>query len=422
MTSADKSADKFSGESLPGTLWKCHGAWHWRVTLPGAEKRKDYTLTMPFTGARIPADASISLAESAAWRLWENAARQIDAGHDAPAFTVNDLCDRWAAHAAKYYSGSNEATDCVSGLRLFREMFGRRPAEAMTHPDMIAYRNALVAKDYVRTTVNKYLGYAKRMFAWALDERLISAQLKAECTAISSIKPHRGSVREGKPVCAIDDATVEKTCREMPPSLADMVRVHRLCGARPDEMCGMAWELIEKRKRIWVYRPGNHKNKWRNKPRAIVLGPRAQAILAKYADVGGVKVPGPCYIFSPQLALVESYRRVIEGAKCHRRNVKGSPRMVGLKWNTNSYNKAVANAVEKVKAKTPAKDRDKFPCWHPNQLRHTCATEVRRRFGIDAASAVLGHTLGLRITNRYSFEAAEDDMINAATPAMMELG
>ncbi len=39
MKSADKSADTKTGESLPGTLWKCHGAWHWRVTLPGAEKR-----------------------------------------------------------------------------------------------------------------------------------------------------------------------------------------------------------------------------------------------------------------------------------------------------------------------------------------------------------------------------------------------
>ena len=402
--SADRSADTKRGKSLPGSLWKCHGAWHWRVALPGSEGRKDYTLVMPCSGERIPASANKSLAESAAWRLWENAARQA-AGGNAPTFTVNDLCDRWAAHAATYYAGSKEAVDCVRGLRLFREMFGNRPVEALTHPDMIAFRDALARKNYVRGTVNKYLGFAKRMFAWALDERIISAQTKAECTAIAPLKPHRGSVRESTPIEAVPDADVERTCAELVPSIADMVRVHRLCGARPDEMCQLNWQLVEKRGEVWLFRP-HHKNEWRNKPRVIVFGPRAQRILAKYEGEG--------FVFSPQLAVAEQYNRIIAAAKCHRKpeKVKGVPRKAGERWLVNAYARAITNAAA----------RAGVAHWHPNQLRHTCATEVRRKFGIEAASAVLGHTLGLRITNRYSFEAAEDEIIRAATPAMMKLG
>jgi len=30
-------------------------------------------------------------------------------------------------------------------------------------------------------------------------------------------------------------------------------------------------------------------------------------------------------------------------------------------------------------------------CWSPNQLRHTAATEIRQRFGLEAAQAALGH-------------------------------
>ena len=30
--------------------------------------------------------------------------------------------------------------------------------------------------------------------------------------------------------------------------------------------------------------------------------------------------------------------------------------------------------------------------WHPNQLRHTYATEVRERFGLEAAQVTLGHS------------------------------
>ena len=29
--------------------------------------------------------------------------------------------------------------------------------------------------------------------------------------------------------------------------------------------------------------------------------------------------------------------------------------------------------------------------WSPNQLRHSAATEIRRRYGLEAAATVLGH-------------------------------
>ena len=384
MKSADTSADRSRRETLPGTLWESHGAWHWRVTLPGKNERKDYTLKMPFTAARIPAsDSTRGVAESAAWRMWEDAARQAETGSGGPVFTVNELCDRWCAHAKSYYSESKEAIDSARGLRLFRDMFGKRPVETLTHPDMIEYRNALAAKGYVRTTVNKYLGYAKRMFTWALDERIVSAQVKAETTAISPLKPHRGNVKEGKSVTAVPDETVKLTCKELFLPLADMVRVHRLCGARPDEVCQLAWPDIERRGKVWVFRPGKHKNAHRMIPRAIVLGPKAQAILKKYEGDG--------YVFSPR---------------------QTAGRNVSERWKVEAYHRAISRAAE----------RADVPHWHPNQLRHTCATEIRRRIGMAAASAVLGHTLGLRITDRYSFEAAEDEIIKAATPAMMKMG
>lgn len=29
--------------------------------------------------------------------------------------------------------------------------------------------------------------------------------------------------------------------------------------------------------------------------------------------------------------------------------------------------------------------------WHPHQLRHTLGTEIRRKYGIEAAQVLLGH-------------------------------
>ena len=49
------------------------------------------------------------------------------------------------------------------------------------------------------------------------------------------------SAPERQPVRPVDDATVEKTVERMVPNTADMVRVHRLTGMRPCELCAMRW-------------------------------------------------------------------------------------------------------------------------------------------------------------------------------------
>jgi site-specific recombinase XerC len=33
-----------------------------------------------------------------------------------------------------------------------------------------------------------------------------------------------------------------------------------------------------------------------------------------------------------------------------------------------------------------------LPHWHPNQLRHSAATKIRRQFGLEAAQVILGHS------------------------------
>lgn len=49
-------------------------------------------------------------------------------------------------------------------------------------------------------------------------------------------------------------------------------------------------------------------------------------------------------------------------------------------------------------------------CWAPNQLRHSAATEIRKRFGIEAAQVTLGHAAA-DVTQVY----AERDLEKAAS-------
>ena len=93
--------------------------------------------------------------------------------------------------------------------------------------------------------------------------------------------------------------------------------------------------------KVWEYRPTAHKTEHHGKARIIMIGPRAQAVLAPWLDGDGP-------IFG---RLVASYRRAI-----HR-----------------------------------GCDRAGIPRWSPNRLRHTAATMIRRDFGLEAGAVVLGH-------------------------------
>ena len=54
----------------------------------------------------------------------------------------------------------------------------------------------------------------------------------------------------------------------------------------------------------------------------------------------------------------------------------------------------------------------KVPHWHPHQLRHTRATEVRKTYGLEAAQVSLGHAQA-KVTEVY----AKRDLILASKVA-----
>ena len=163
----------------------------------------------------------------------------------SPIFTVNELCDRWIVHAQTYYRRPDGApsgrADIQSPLvRDLRELYGRRPVEALTHPDMLKLRDRLLQRGLARSTINSILSGVRGIFKWALDEALISAQAKAELTQVANLKAFRSPARETEPIRAVPDDDIERTCAALPESLADLVRVHRLTGMRPAEPAGFA--------------------------------------------------------------------------------------------------------------------------------------------------------------------------------------
>jgi len=391
-----------------GSVYDNNGYWYVCVRLPGEDRRHKRPLCAPGSDRAMRSDRPREMAIEAAQRLWEDATRQH---RDAPTtgITVDGLCSAYLRHAAVYYHGEGgEAATCACACRMWREMYGSRPVSELVHTDMLAVRDALVRQGLARVTVNRYVGIiGNRILPWALDEGLIRASVKGELSQVMPLKRNRSEARETSPVRPVGDEAVSATLAHMMPNTADMVKVHRLTGMRPEEICAMRWSEIDTGRTPWVYRPADHKNGWRGQCRVILIGPKARAILERHRETA--------YPFSPVAAVYELMMQRRENAAQPSRTSRADPharRKPRDHWDTCAYTKTIKAACRRANVDE----------WSANQLRHAFATEVRRAFGLEACRAVLGHSSGMRVTDRYSFEAAEDEVIRNASEAVEALG
>jgi integrase len=69
------------------------------------------------------------------------------------------------------------------------------------------------------------------------------------------------------------------------------------------------------------------------------------------------------------------------------------------RYGIDAYRRAISRAVQRAN-ETIVKEAAEMgisspaliPAWSPNQLRHSCATAIRREFGLEAAQVILGHS------------------------------
>lgn len=389
---------------MKGTIYNNNGKWYYAVRLPGEKKRKARPLKAPGHDVALSADRPRELAVQAAWRIWEDATRKVPTT-TIRSNTVEEICAAYLEHTLTYYRRPDgEQTSEVSlarlSLRTLRDMYGEQPATALTHGDMLRVREAMCADGTLsRTTVNAYMARIRRMWTWALDAALIPAVLKAELTQVQPLKPNRTTLREPVPVMPVPDADIERTVAAMPENVADMVRVHRLTGMRPEEICAMRWTHIDTSATPWVYRPPFHKTQWRGMVRVVLIGARARAILSKYRDGKFDEYP-----FAPARVIANPPP---SGIRAHLPIKRGM-----ASWNTATYTFAVRRACVNAKVSE----------WTPNRLRHSFATEVRRKYGIRTAGALLGHSDGSRITDGYSREAYVEELVRTVGGVIEEIG
>jgi integrase len=296
---------------------------------------------------------------------------------------VVEVLAAYVEHATKVYPPQTLAMYRVP-VKLTREMFGDTPAKDFGPLKLEKVREAFVGRGMSRSVANRYTRLVVKMFRWAVSREMARPETLTRLATLEPLRRGQPGLRENPPVKPVDDATIEKTLPHLPSTVGAMVRLQRLTGARPGEITAMRPSDIDRAGDVWRYIPEHHKNEHRGHARTILLGPRAQEILKPFLARHALS-----YCFDPREAVAEMRETRRKGRKTPLgygngpgTNVKRKPAIVaGDRYTTTSYSKAVVRGAAKAGVAS----------WSPNQLRHSLATDVRQRFGLEAAQVALGH-------------------------------
>ena len=359
------------------------------VTIPLTDGRRRDVLLGPYDSPESKAEYARVVSE---WQT--SGGRSAGTATAAGSLSVNDLLLAYLAHAARYYvdpdgNPTAEAVRMRDALKPVRKLYGHTPAAAFGPLALKSVRKAMADADLARTVCNARTNRIRRAWKWAASEELIPFASYQALTTVRGFVRGRGDAKETEPVRPVDPADVDRTTPFMPPAVAAMVRLQLVTGMRPGELCRLRAADIDRTGPVWGYSPKAHKTAYRGRVRTVFIGPQGQAVLAPLLAKAGTG-----YVFCPRREREERFARMragraspVQPSQVSRKKPQAA-KLPGERYTTDSYGQAVATAVEKHNAAHP--DAPLAP-WRPNRIRHTFATEVRKRFGLEAAGASLGH-------------------------------
>jgi integrase len=344
---------------------------------------------------------------------WLVSGRSGTFGSAAGELSIAELLVAYLKHAKKYY-GTDPKSEYFHFRRIARplkELYSSIPAIEFGPLQYKAIRQRLIDDGGARTYINAQMRRARRIFKWGASEAMIPPSVSQSLAMVEGLRKGKTEARETDPILPVDDAVVDVTLEHMPGIPADMVRFQRLTGCRPDEVCTLKPCDLNRSDDVWKYRPAKHKTEYHGRDRTILIGPKAQGVLLRYlARDARTHCFRPCDSEAKRRAAASANRKTpLSCGNIPGSNIKRRPkRTAGEKYTTNSYRRAIQRACDKVfphpqlsklkakeltdgqKAELRKWQSDRH--WNPNQLRHTAATEIRSKFGLEAAQIILGHS------------------------------
>lgn len=296
-------------------------------------------------------------------------------------YTVAKLAEDYEAFAPSHYIKNGVETSFMSqvksAMKRLRDAYGPMKAAEIDAPMIAKLRDKMIQSEpdnegktrpLTRGTVNDRLHIIKQAFSWSHSEKgRVSLAVAWSISTVKALAQGRSTAKESEAVPPIADWVVDAVKPHLSSVIADMMTVQRLTGMRPEEACIIRSCDIEANGDVWLYRPGHHKTEHHNKNRVIPVGPQCQEVIRRR-----LKPNTLAYLFSPFDALAEWQAKTKQKMRTR----------AGEMYTTRSYRQAIHRGCCRAKV-------DEF---NPNQLRHTWASEIRKRFDLESAAIGLGHS------------------------------
>jgi len=278
-------------------------------------------------------------------------------------------------------------------------LYGDTPADEFSPKRLKAVREQIVAdgrkgkgkrktragEPLTRKYINYRVACIVRVFKWAVEEELVPVTVYQSLKAVAALRKGRNAgVRESVAVKPVPDEHIPPVLEVVSPQIGAMIRLQLLTGMRPDEVTIMRPCDIDRSGEIWAYRPQTHKTEHHGIEKLILLGPKAQEVLAPWLERDA-----DAYLFSPKEvwdAKIASRRREGKPSRPRKRKRRHVARPPRDHYNDEGYCQAVERACK----------RAGVPKWTPGRLRHNAGTKVRAKFGAEAAQLVLGQPFTVR--------------------------
>lgn len=325
---------------------------------------------------------------------------------------VGSLTLLFLEYAKRHYVRDGEQTKHVysvrSSLRWLNRLYASVKVDEFGPLSLRALQEAMIAENFARTYINDTIDRIRRCFKWGVSKQIVPVGVHQALLTVPGLQAGRTAAREMPPVEPVTEAAVNAALPFMPAQVRDMVGLQLLTGCRPGEIVILRPRDIDTTGDVWQYRPAVYKTMHHGRVRVIPLGPKAQQILSPWLE----RAPD-AYCFSAaeakaawraeQAAQRKSKRTP---SQLNRRPVENPRRAPKNRYTTASYGVAVARACKAAN----------IDSWSVNQLRHTRATDVRKRYGLEASQVILGHA-SASTTEIY---AARDEAL--ACRVMAEIG
>jgi integrase len=307
----------------------------------------------------------------------------------APDLTVNEVIVAFWQHAEQHYrredgSPTGEADNFRDALRPLKALYGHTAARDFGSRALRAVRKEMVKSGLSRGVVNARVNRVRRVFKWAASFELVRPSVYEALRTVAGLQRGRSEARETDGVTPVSEEHVRAAVPFLPAPVRAMVQLQLLTGMRVGEVIVMRAIDLNTGGPVWTYRPASHKTGHRGKERVVYLGPQAQEVIRPF-----LTTDLHAFLFSPRAAVAarnaaaRARRKTKPTPSQLARRSKANPkRSPGDRYRPRTYRQAVRRACKKAGV----------PAWSPLQLRHTAATLIRAKYGLEAAKAILGHT------------------------------